>query len=142
MEYFCLARRLAMLDAPLYCYLQNPESVTRNYLPDYMDTFHTFMEAKEALAARFSLDAPQWRENSNWAGLLIAIGNEYAPGNPASWHKKQDRVKSFARLPDMDHAIQTLVPQGLGRNKQIVANLVRRRMFCLLTLLYTIKNRR
>lgn len=142
MEYFCLARGLAMLDAPLYCYLQNPDSVTRNYLPDYMDTFKAFMEAKEALAARFSLDVPQWRENSNWAGLLIAVGNEYARGNPSPWHRKQNRVKSFTRLPEMENAIKALVPQGLGRNKQIVADLVRRRMFGLLTLLYTIKNRR
>jgi len=142
MEYFCLARGRAMLDAPLYCYLQNPDSVTRNYLPDYMETFQTFMAAKEALAARFSLDAPQWRESSNWAGLLIAIGNEYAPGNPSPWLEKQKQIKSITSLPEMENSIKTLVPQGLGRNKQIVADLVRHRMFCLLTILYTIKNRR
>ncbi len=142
MEYFCLAGRLVMLETPLYCYLQNPASVTRNYLPDYMDTFQTFMADKEALAVRFSLDVPQWRESSSWAGLLIAIGNEYAPGNPAPWREKQKKVKAFTRLPEMENAIKTLLPRGLGRNKQIVANLVRRRMFGLLTLLYVIKNRR
>jgi glycosyltransferase EpsJ len=79
MEYFCHAQRLVMTDRPLYCYLQNPRSVTRTYLPDYMETFSRFMSAKRALAARFGLDVPGWEHQSNWAGLLIAIGNEYAP---------------------------------------------------------------
>ena len=41
----------------------------------------------------------------------------------------------------MAEALRTLRPQGLGRNKQLVADLVRRRWFGLLSLLYTIKNR-
>ena len=74
-----------MVDAPLYYYLQNPASVTRNYLPDYMDTFRKFYADKSALAARYGLDDddPEWRESTCWAGLLIAIGNEFAAGNPA-----------------------------------------------------------
>jgi glycosyltransferase EpsJ len=143
MEYFCHAKRLAMVDEPLYYYLQNPESVTRNYLPDYMETFRRFMTEKRALAERFNLTAhrPGWEVNSNWAGLLIAIGNEYAAGNPSSYREKQRKVRELTRQPDMAEAIKTLKPQGLGRNKQLVADLVRRKQFVLLTALYAVKNR-
>ncbi len=143
MEYFCLAERLVVLDEPLYYYLHNPASVTRNYLPDYMDTFRTFLEAKRALVHRYGLekDDPGWADSTCWAGLLIAIGNEYAPGNPAAPRDKRRRVEAFTMEPDMAHAIRSIRPQGLGRNKQMVADLVCRRQFWLLTLLYTVKNR-
>lgn len=143
MEYFCHAKRLAMTDAPLYFYLQNPQSVTRNYLPDYMETFHHFMELKSALVERFSLaDArPQWRENSNWSGLLIAVGNEFAPGNPASLAKKRAAVKGFTERHEMRRAMRRLHPKGQSRNKQLVTMLLRHRLFFLLSLLYAIKNR-
>ncbi len=55
LEYFCYARKLAMVDQPVYQYLQNPVSVTRRYLPDYMQTFQGFMKAKEDLAQRMGL---------------------------------------------------------------------------------------
>lgn len=143
LEYFCLAERLVMVEEPLYFYLQNPASVTRNYLPDYMDTFRKFYQAKEALAAKYGLDGddPQWRQSTCWAGLLIAIGNEFAPGNPASRREKVRRIRAFTLEKEMGEAIRTLRPQGLGRNKQLVADLVRRRWFGLLALLYTLKNR-
>lgn len=144
MEYFCLARKLAMVDEPLYYYLQNPASVTRNYLPDYMDTFRRFLAAKEAVVERYGLegDDPQWRQSTCWAGLLIAIGNEFAPGNPAPLAEKRRRVEGFTREPGMAEAIRDLNPQGMGRNKQLVAGLVRRRWFGLLALMYAVKNRR
>ena len=144
MEYFCLARKLAMVDEPLYYYLQNPASVTRNYLPDYMDTFRRFLAAKEAVVERYGLegDDPQWRQSTCWAGLLIAIGNEYAPGNPAPLGEKRRRVEGFTRQPGMAEAIRDLEPRGMGRNKQLVAGLVRRRWFGLLSLMYAVKNRR
>ena len=143
MEYFCLAERLVMVDEALYYYLQNPASVTRNYLPDYMDTFRRFLTAKQAVAERYGLagDDPQWRASTCWAGLLIAVGNEFAPGNPAPLGEKRRRVAAFTRQPDMAEAIRTLRPQGLGRNKQLVADLMRRRWFGLLSLLYWVKNR-
>ncbi len=141
MEYFCHARRLAMTGRPLYNYLQNPLSVTRTYLPGYMDTFTRFMRAKRVLADRFGLDVPGWEDSSNWAGLLIAIGNEYAPGNPAGPSEKQARVESFTRSPEMARAISGPRPSGLGRNKGLVVWLVRRRLFGVLTLLYRVKNR-
>ena len=143
MEYFCLSRRLAMVDVPLYYYLQNPASVTRNYLPDYMDTFRKFYADKSALAARYGLDDddPEWRESTCWAGLLIAIGNEFAAGNPATMQEKKRRVAAYALESEMAEAIRKLKPQGLGRNKQIVANLVRRRWYTALALMYSLKNR-
>lgn len=144
MEYFCLAQRLVMVDKPLYYYLQNPASVTRNYLPDYMDTFRRFLTAKEAVVARYSLeeDDPQWRWSTCWAGLLIAIGNEFAPGNPAPLGEKRRQVEGFTLEPGMAEAIRALEPRGMGRNKQLVAGLVRRRWFGLLALMYAVKNRR
>ena len=144
MEYFCHAQKLAMTDEPLYYYLQNPVSVTRRYLPDYLDTFARFMETKEALCQRFGLESarPLWRESSNWAGLLIAVGNEYAPGNTASLSEKSRRVRAMTKLPGMKEAIGGLVPQNLGPRKQLVADLIRKRHFFLLTLLYAVKNRR
>ena len=144
MEYFCLAQKLAMVDEPLYYYLQNPASVTRNYLPDYMDTFRRFLAAKEAVVERYGLegDDPRWRQSTCWAGLLIAIGNEYAPGNPAPLREKRRRVEGFTCQPGMAEAIRDLEPRGMGRNKQLVAGLVRRRWFGLLSLMYAVKNRR
>lgn len=143
MEYFCYGKKLAMVEEPVYCYLQNPASVTRRYLPDYEKTFKAFMRAKEALAEEHGLgeNLPLWRENSNWSGLLIAIGNEFAPGNPASPGEKRRRIKALCRRPEMARAIAAIHPRGLGRNKQVVADLVCKKRFFLLSLLYSMKNR-
>ena len=84
---------------------------------------------------------PQWRENSNWAGLLIAIGNEYAPGNPKALRQRQETIQALCARPDMAHAIRTLSPAGMSRNKQLAAKLVRGGRFWLLSQLYRIKNR-
>ena len=143
MEYFCNARRLAVTEEPLYRYLQNPASATHKYMKDFQQVFGRFMERKEDLAARYDLtpDRPQWRENSNWAGLLIAIGNEYAPGNPKTLRQRQETIRALCARPDMAHAIQTLTPAGMSRNKQLAARLVRGGHFWLLSQLYRIKNR-
>lgn len=144
MEYFLHAARLAIIDEPLYIYLQNPASVTRNYLPDYLGVFRRFMERKRTLAQQSGLTAemPDWEINSNWAGLLIAIGNEYAPTNPKSLRQKTAYVRTLCREPEMAHAIRQFHPKGLAGNKQLVADLVCKRQFLLLSLLYQIKNRR
>lgn len=143
LEYFCRAERLAVTEEPLYRYLINPASVTHKYMRNFPATFRRFMERKAVLVEQQGLDAdcPDWKENSNWAGLLIAIGNEFAAGNPASAAGKKQAVKALCIQPDMAHAIRTYRPTGLGRNKQIVADLVRGRYFTLLTLLYRLKNR-
>lgn len=143
MEYFCLADKLVMLEEPLYYYLQNPNSVTRNYLPNYMDTFRKFLEQKRNLAMHYGLeeDDPEWVASTCWAGLLIAIGNEFAPGNPASAREKRNRIEAFAIEKDMAEAIRTLHPQGMGRRKQLIADLVRFRCFGVISMLYRMKNR-
>lgn len=143
MEYFCNARRLAVTEQPLYRYLLNPASATHKYMRDFMRVFGRFMERKEALVAKYGLEEarPQWRENSNWAGLLIAIGNEYARGNEKSLSQKRTAVEELCRRPEMAKAIAELKPEGLNRNKQMVADLVRGGHFRLLTQLYRLKNR-
>lgn len=143
LEYFCHARRLAVTESPLYRYFNNPASATHKYMPDFMKVFSRFMDRKEALAERYALNdlRPQWRENSNWAGLLIAIGNEYAKGNSKTVWQKQRTVRDLCGRPEMARAIQTLTPEGMTRNKQLVARLVRGGHFFTLTQLYRLKNR-
>ncbi len=143
LDYFCHAKRLAMVEESVYYYLQNPQSVTRRYLADYMQTFTRFMKQKRALVEKNGLaeDCPLWEENSNWSGLLIAIGNEFARTNPASLAEKRRRVQALCGRPEMAQAIAAIAPQDLGRNKQLVADLVRKKHFMLLSLLYAVKNR-
>ena len=50
-------------------------------------------------------------------------------------------MAALAALPEMQRALTALRPEGAGRNKQIVAALLRRRWYALLTLLYRVKNR-
>ena len=142
MEYFCNAQKLAVTEEPLYRYWLNPGSVTHKYMKDFRQVFARFMERKEAVAERYGLDAarPLWRENTNWAGLLIAVGNEYAATNPKSLKEKQQTVEALCAMPEFAQAIQTITPQGLGRNKQMVAGLLKRKQFFLLSQLYRIKN--
>lgn len=146
LEYFGAARpgeRLAVTETPLYRYLQNPASATRHYMKDIMKTLDAYMEVKEALDAQYNFHAecPRWRENTLWANLLIAIGNEYAPGIEKSFRARRETVQELCRRPDMARAIRDYKPVGMGRNKAMVAFLVRRRLFRLLTLLYRVKNR-
>jgi len=143
LEYFCKARSLAVTDQPLYRYFLHGESATHHYMKDFSQVFSRFMKRKEALVAKYDLEAahPQWRESSNWAGLLIAVGNEYARDNPKSIRQRQKAVKEFCRQPEMQKAIRELAPVGLSPNKQMVANLVRGKHFFTLTQLYRLKNR-
>ena len=143
LEYFCSARSLAVTDQPLYRYFLHDASATHHYMQNFPQVFRRFVERKEALVERFGLEAarPQWRESTNWAGLLIAVGNEYARDNPKTIRQRQKAVRDFCRQPEMEHAIRTLKPVGLSPNKQMVANLVRGKHFFTLTQLYRLKNR-
>ena len=143
MEYFCNAHKLAVTEMPLYRYFFNPNSATHKYMKDFQKVFGRFMERKEEVAARYQLEAarPLWRENTNWAGLLIAIGNEYAKGNPKTPGEKQKAVEELCRRPDMARAIETITPEGMSSNKQMVAKLVKGKHFFILTQLYRLKNR-
>ncbi len=142
LEYFCHASRLAMTQEALYYYLYNPQSVTRKYLPTYMETFLQFMKQKEALAMRFDLveKFPAWKEQTLYAGLLIAVGNEYAKGNQKTLLQKRSAVKSIAEREDMARAIAQISLDNLGRNKKLVGRLLRNKQYMLLSLLYLLKN--
>lgn len=143
MEYFCNAQKLAVTEQPLYRYFLNPASATHRYMGDFLQVFRRFMERKEALVKRYGLEEarPLWRESTNWAGLLIAIGNEYARGNEKSVRQRQKAVQELCRTPEMARAIVAVTPEGLSPNKQMVANLVKGGHFFLLTQMYRLKNR-
>lgn len=143
MEYFCHARKLAATEKPLYLYYLHAASVTHKYMGDFQAVFDRFLERKEVLVRKYGLEEarPQWRENTRWAGLLIAIGNEYAKSNPKPLREKQRAVEELCAQPEMAQAIRALRPEGLGRNKQMVAALVRGGHFFLLSQLYRLKNR-
>ena len=112
-------------------------------MKNFEHTFADYMERKAELARRYDLEraCPQWRENSNWAGTLIAVGNEYAAGNPKSLAEKQTAVAAWCRRPEMAQALAALRPQGLNRRKQLVADLLRGGHYWTLSRLYQWKNR-
>lgn len=143
MEYFCNAQRLAVTEEPLYRYFWNPASATHRYMRNFEQVFHRFLERKEAVVKRYELSEarPQWRENTNWAGLLIAVGNEYAPGNQKTLRQRQKTVEALCRQSEMAKAIASYLPEGLSTNKRLVAKLIRGGHFFLLTQMYRIKNR-
>ena len=143
MEYFCNAHKLAVTEQPLYRYLLNPNSATHKYMKDLMKVYDRFMERKEDLVKRYNLEEarPQWREYTNWAGLLIAIGNEYAKGSTKTIRQRQQAVQELCARPDMARAIAQVQPEGLSPNKQMVANFVRGGHFFMLSQLYRLKNR-
>ena len=143
MEYFANAQRLAVTEQPLYRYLENPASATHRYMPDYLRVFARFLDRKAEIVEKYGLAAarPQWRSNTAWAGLLIAVGNEYAGSNPKSPREKQKAVEAICAQPEFAKAIRELCPKGLGRNKQVVADLIGSGRFKTLTALYRLKNR-
>jgi len=143
LEYFCNAHSLAVTDQPLYRYFLHAESATHHYMKDFPKVFRRFMKRKEALVQRYDLESarPLWRENSNWAGLLIAVGNEYARDNQKTIRQRQKAVKEFCSQPEMVQAIKAVTPTGLSPNKQMAAELIRGGHFFILTQLYRLKNR-
>jgi hypothetical protein len=141
-EYFGVPHTLVSVDVPLYCYFQNPYSVTRKYLPDYVDTFFGSYARKADLVDRYGFALPGWwRYNTCWAGLLIAVANEFAPGNSMSFSEKAKAVKVICEIPDFRYAVDNYIPKGLSRNKAVVTALIRKKMYVPLAVLYGIKNR-
>lgn len=143
LEYFSHAKKLAVTEQPLYRYFLNPSSVTHRYMANYMDVFTRFMERKAELVEKFGLEEshPLWREYSNWAGLVIAIGNEYAADHAISVGQKHRNVKALCQRPEMQKAIASITPEGLSGNKQMVVKLVKGKHYFVLTQLYRLKNR-
>jgi len=142
LEYFSLPHTLACVDKPFYNYYQNPSSVTHRYLEGFVDIFLDTLERKARLIEEFSIPVPDyWKDNCAWAGLLIAISNEYAPGNNKSFGEKLAEIKKICREPVFEHARKNYAPSDMSRNKAIVAKLLRLRLYLVLAILYTYKNR-
>ena len=143
-EYFCHSEKLAVTDRPLYNYYYNPNSAIHRHMPAYMTVFRSFLERKRALALRLNTAAHlhDWEVNTLWAGLLIAVANVYAPGNTYTAAQQTAEVRALCTGGDFAPAIAACTPTGLSRNKQVVAALLRRKLYIPLTLLYRIKNRR
>lgn len=141
-EYFAMPTTLACVNEPLYNYLQNPASVTHRYFTNYADTFRASIASKRRLVEKFRIAAPEyWVHNTAWAGLLIAVSNEFAPGNNSSIFKKARKLREIAAGEDYAEAIAKYSPEGMNRNKTIVAKLMRAKLYFPLALLYTYKNR-
>ncbi|MGI5936931.1 MAG: glycosyltransferase [Oscillospiraceae bacterium] len=140
-EYFCLSKRLSVIDEPLYCYLQNLNSVTRKYMPDFLQTFRHSLDMKKRLVEKFHIKGIDgWQWHSSWAGLLIAVANEFAPGNQSGFFEKRRNLISLCQMPEFADAVKNLNPKGVSGNKRIVVDLIKARQFTLLAALYFIKN--
>ena len=144
LDYFAHAKRMAVTQSPIYDYLQNPASATHRYMADFPKVFRRFLERKKERVARLGLGeaCPGWEANTCWAGLLIAVGNEYAAGNECSPAQHRKNVRDLCALPEYASAMKALHPAGCGKRKQIVAELLLKRQFGLLGLLYRLKNGR
>lgn len=141
-EYFSLGHDLAVTDAELYRYCLNPASVTRKYLKDYPETFRVSFDIKKALVKKYSIAvAEDWEYTTMWAGLLIAVANEFAPGNPAGKSEKVKNLRALCRESVFSPAVAAYKPGGMGRNKTVVAKLIRMKQYGLLAALYNFKNR-
>ena len=129
---------------PIYDYLQNTASATHRYMADFPAVFRRFMERKRSRVAGTALEkaCPGWEADTNWAGLLIAVGNEYAPGNDVSHREHRKNIRALCALPEYAGAMKALHPQGCGKRKQIVSELLLRRQYFLLDALYRLKNKR
>ena len=144
LDYFAHARKMAVTEDPIYNYLMNPASATHRYMADFPAVFRRFLERKRERVTALGLEGacPGWEANTDWAGLFIAVGNEYAPGNEISHREHRQNVRALCALPEFASAMAALRPRGCGKRKQVVAELLLRRQFGLLDLLYRLKNRR
>ncbi len=141
-EYFSLGHTLAVTDDELYRYCLNPASVTRKYLKNYPETFEVSFEIKKELVKKYSIAVSEdWEYTTMWAGLLIAVANEFAPGNPADKAQKVKNLRSLCRDSVFAPAVKAYKPEGMGRNKTIVAKLIGMKQYRLLSALYNFKNR-
>ncbi|MGI5970163.1 MAG: glycosyltransferase family 2 protein [Oscillospiraceae bacterium] len=140
-EYFSLASSLRVIEEPLYIYLQNPKSVTRRYLKDFVPTFLRSFEMKKELVKKYSITGIEgWEYHTCWAGLLIATANIFAPGREAGFSRKRRELIELLRVPEFKAAAEKLAPKNVKGGKKIVVKLLRARLFTLLSLLYTLKN--
>ena len=139
LEYLCRSEKLAVTEEPLYRYFQNPSSFRLEYRKDLERRFDHYFTRKCAIAKKYGLEAPLWRENNLWAGLLALTENTYHKGNPAKTKEKQKVVEALCKREDFAAAISALVPEGLHPNRQMTANYIRGRHFFLLTQMFRLK---
>lgn len=141
-EYFSLGHTLAICDEELYRYCLNPSSVTRRYLAGYCETFKHSFATKKELVEKYSISvSSDWEYTTLWAGLLIAVANEFAPGNPFGKTEKFRHLKQLCTNSIFSEAVRTYSPAGLGLKKTVVATLIRFRQYRALAALYNLKNR-
>lgn len=139
LEYLCRAKKLAVTQEPLYRYFRNPSSFRLGYQKDLERQFDRYLERKEGIVKRYGLEAPQWREENLWAGLLALVENTYHKGNPAKAREKQKRVEALCKREDFAAAIGALAPEGLRPDRQMTANYIRGKHFFLLTQMFRLK---
>ncbi len=98
-EYLQPCKKAGCRRRALYVYFINPASVTRNYLKNYPEVFRNSLEQKKRLVMHYHIGGIDgWELHTCWAGLLIAVGNEFAPGNPAGlFSKTQESVRIMQR---------------------------------------------
>ena len=112
-------------------------AITDNALsPVYQMADDALLAPCEMLSFVDSMVAPLSLINA----LLIAVGNEYVKSNPKPVREKRKAVEALCAQPEFAKAIRELRPKGLGRNKQIVADLIGSGRFGTLTALYRLKN--
>ena len=142
-RYFAAApRRLAGVTEGLYNYYQSPSSVTHRYFPGFTEHYLWILEEKAAAIRDYQLPVREdWRDNCAWAGLLAAVGNEFAPGSPEGARVHRENLKALCAVPAFSHALENYVPAGMNRRKRVVAGLLRRKMYFALVALYAVKNR-
>ena len=142
-EYFSLAKKLAVVDEPLYVYYINPVSVTRKYLKDFIDVFRHSLEQKRKLVLQYRIGGIDgWELHTCWAGLLIAVGNEFAPKNPVGFFQKRRNLIALCKNPLFKDCIRKMTPKGVVGNKDTVVKLIKAGQYTLLSLLYALKNRK
>lgn len=141
LEYLCCASSLTVIQEYLYNYYNNPESATKRYMRNFEEIFLGFFEAKNRLIQKFDIvGVSGWENSTLWAGILIAVGNEYAPGNDISLALKQKRIKTLCEKEPFKAAMAAWKPYGAGKRKKIVVDLLASKKYTLLTLLYALKN--
>ena len=141
-EFFSRVSSLCVVNEGLYFYLQNPASATRRYMANCVSTFLASLARKRELVSALGLTPEEgWEHNCAWAGLLIAVGNEFAPGNAGGLFRHRAALKTLCAVPAFSAALRSYKPANMNRNKSIVALLLRGRLLYSLCLLYAVKNR-
>lgn len=141
-EFFSRVSSLCVVNEGFYYYLQNPASATRRYMAKCVPTFLDSLARKRELVSTFGLEPGEnWERNCAWAGLLIAVGNEFAPGSGGGLAKHRRALKELCAVPAFADALKNYRPENMNRNKSLVALLLRGRLLVTLCLLYAVKNR-